>query len=73
MAPAAGRLADALLLLPLAAGVAVAEAAVELGANASLKWPNDVVVEKGRRDGTDYRKLAGCSSKACRKASAWRP
>jgi BirA family biotin operon repressor/biotin-[acetyl-CoA-carboxylase] ligase len=50
---------DALLLLPLAAGVAVAEAAVELGTNACLKWPNDVVVEKGRRDGTDYRKLAG--------------
>ena len=50
---------DALLLLPLAAGVAVAEAASELGAAASLKWPNDVVVERGRADGADYGKLAG--------------
>ncbi len=50
---------DALLLLPLAAGVAVAEAAAELGAAVSLKWPNDVVVERGHGDGADYGKLAG--------------
>jgi BirA family transcriptional regulator, biotin operon repressor / biotin---[acetyl-CoA-carboxylase] ligase len=50
---------DALLLLPLAAGVAVAQAAAELGVDASLKWPNDVVVARGGGDGTDYAKLAG--------------
>jgi BirA family biotin operon repressor/biotin-[acetyl-CoA-carboxylase] ligase len=50
---------DALLLLPLAAGVAVAEAVAALGLDASLKWPNDVVVERGRGQGAGYRKLAG--------------
>jgi BirA family biotin operon repressor/biotin-[acetyl-CoA-carboxylase] ligase len=38
-------------LLPLAAGVAVAEAAEELGVRTELKWPNDVLVSG--------RKLAG--------------
>lgn len=37
-------------LLPLAAGVAVAEALVELGLDARLKWPNDVLVG-GRKTG----------------------
>jgi BirA family transcriptional regulator, biotin operon repressor / biotin---[acetyl-CoA-carboxylase] ligase len=50
---------DALLLLPLAAGVAVAEAAAEHCAKVSLKWPNDVVVEGGRGGAAGYRKLAG--------------
>ena len=49
----------AMLMLPLAAGVAVAEAATALGAAVALKWPNDVVVERGRGDGMDYAKLAG--------------
>jgi BirA family biotin operon repressor/biotin-[acetyl-CoA-carboxylase] ligase len=52
-------LPDVLLLLPLAAGVAVAEATAELGVDASLKWPNDVVVPRGRGDMADYGKLAG--------------
>jgi BirA family biotin operon repressor/biotin-[acetyl-CoA-carboxylase] ligase len=51
--------ADALLLLPLAAGVAVAEAAAELGADPALKWPNDVVVARGRAEDGEYAKLAG--------------
>jgi BirA family transcriptional regulator, biotin operon repressor / biotin---[acetyl-CoA-carboxylase] ligase len=51
--------AEALLLLPLAAGVAVAEAAAELGAQPSLKWPNDVVVARGRGEDAGYAKLAG--------------
>jgi BirA family biotin operon repressor/biotin-[acetyl-CoA-carboxylase] ligase len=50
---------EALLLLPLAAGLAVAEAAAELGARPSLKWPNDVVVERGRGPDAEYAKLAG--------------
>jgi BirA family biotin operon repressor/biotin-[acetyl-CoA-carboxylase] ligase len=54
-----GASSDTLLLLPLAAGVAVAEAVAELGLQPSLKWPNDVVVEKGRGDAAGYRKLAG--------------
>ena len=52
-------LPDALLLLPLAVGVAVAAAVAELGVDASLKWPNDVVVPRGRGDAADYGKLAG--------------
>jgi len=42
---------DRVLLLPLAAGVAVAAAVAELGVAAHLKWPNDLVVGE--------RKLAG--------------
>jgi BirA family biotin operon repressor/biotin-[acetyl-CoA-carboxylase] ligase len=38
-------------VLPLAAGLAAVEAALDLGVEARLKWPNDVVV--------DGRKLAG--------------
>ena len=43
-------------LLPLAAGVAVAEAAGELGVRTELKWPNDVLASG--------RKLAGILSEA---------
>lgn len=43
-------------LLPLAAGVAVAEAASELGVRTELKWPNDVLVSG--------LKLAGILSEA---------
>jgi BirA family biotin operon repressor/biotin-[acetyl-CoA-carboxylase] ligase len=43
-------------LLPLAAGLAVAEASAELGVRAELKWPNDVLVSG--------RKLAGILSEA---------
>jgi BirA family biotin operon repressor/biotin-[acetyl-CoA-carboxylase] ligase len=50
--------ADALTLLPLAAGLAVAEAVQSLGGEAALKWPNDVVVEQGRGL-AGYRKLGG--------------
>jgi BirA family transcriptional regulator, biotin operon repressor / biotin---[acetyl-CoA-carboxylase] ligase len=46
----------AVSVLPLAAGVAVAEAAAELGVHAELKWPNDVQVSG--------RKLAGILSEA---------
>jgi BirA family transcriptional regulator, biotin operon repressor / biotin---[acetyl-CoA-carboxylase] ligase len=48
-----------LTLLPLASGLAVVEAAAAFGAEASLKWPNDVVIEEPRGDGAAYRKLAG--------------
>ena len=44
-------------LYTLAASVATARAAREAGADARIKWPNDVVVPVGS-DG-DYRKLAG--------------
>ena len=43
-------------LLPLAAGVAVAEAAGEMGVRTELKWPNDVLASG--------RKLAGILSEA---------
>jgi BirA family biotin operon repressor/biotin-[acetyl-CoA-carboxylase] ligase len=43
-------------LLPLAAGVAVAEAAGEFGVRAELKWPNDALVAG--------RKLAGVLAEA---------
>ena len=43
-------------LIPLAAGVAVAEAVLELGVRAELKWPNDVLVSG--------RKLAGILAEA---------
>jgi BirA family biotin operon repressor/biotin-[acetyl-CoA-carboxylase] ligase len=38
-------------LLPLAAGVAVAEAAGELGVRTELKWPNDVLASGGKLAG----------------------
>jgi len=47
---------DSVSLLPLAAGVAVAEAAGELGVRTELKWPNDVLASG--------RKLAGILSEA---------
>jgi BirA family transcriptional regulator, biotin operon repressor / biotin---[acetyl-CoA-carboxylase] ligase len=47
-------------LLPLLAGVAVAEAARRHGVPAALKWPNDVVVDDDAFDGSPGpRKLAG--------------
>ena len=42
---------DRVGLIPLAAGLAIAEVAASLGADARIKWPNDVRVER--------RKLAG--------------
>ena len=48
-------------LLPLAAGVAVAEAVGELGVDTELKWPNDVLASG--------RKLAGILSEAASGAS----
>ena len=47
---------DRVGLVPLAAGVAVAEAVAEWGVRAELKWPNDVLVSE--------RKLAGILSEA---------
>jgi BirA family biotin operon repressor/biotin-[acetyl-CoA-carboxylase] ligase len=47
---------DKVGLLPLAAGVAVAEAAAELGVATELKWPNDVLASG--------RKLAGILAEA---------
>lgn len=47
---------EALGVLPLIAGVALAEAAAEWGVEARLKWPNDVVVGE--------RKLAGVLAEA---------
>jgi BirA family transcriptional regulator, biotin operon repressor / biotin---[acetyl-CoA-carboxylase] ligase len=38
-------------LVPLAVGVAVADALVELGAQPALKWPNDVLVAEGKCGG----------------------
>lgn len=49
-------------LLPLAAGVAVAEALGHFGVSAQLKWPNDVLLEG--------RKLAGILAEASSSASA---
>jgi BirA family biotin operon repressor/biotin-[acetyl-CoA-carboxylase] ligase len=49
-------------LLPLAAGVAVAEALGHFGVPAQLKWPNDVLLEG--------RKLAGILAEASSSASA---
>jgi BirA family biotin operon repressor/biotin-[acetyl-CoA-carboxylase] ligase len=49
----------AMTLLTLAAGVAIAEGIeTATGLSASLKWPNDVVVDT-RGDGSSGRKLAG--------------
>jgi BirA family biotin operon repressor/biotin-[acetyl-CoA-carboxylase] ligase len=47
---------DARPLVPLVAGLAVAEALLEFGVEARLKWPNDVLC--------DGRKLAGISAEA---------
>ena len=47
-------------LLPLLAGVAVVEACRRRGAEAVLKWPNDVIIDAAAHDGTPGpRKLAG--------------
>jgi BirA family biotin operon repressor/biotin-[acetyl-CoA-carboxylase] ligase len=52
-------------LLPLLAGVAVAEAARRHGVVASLKWPNDVVIDGDALDGSPGpRKLAGILSES---------
>ena len=60
MAPAAGS-----GLLPLLAGVAVVEAVRRHGVEASLKWPNDVVVDGPALDGgPGPRKLAGILSES---------
>lgn len=48
-------------VLPLAAGLAVADAAVEHGAEAFLKWPNDVLLGE--------RKLAGVLAEAASSAA----
>ncbi len=51
---------DRRALLPLLAGVAVAEAARRHGVPAMLKWPNDVVIDADALDGAPGpRKLAG--------------
>ncbi len=56
---------DEIQLLPLAAGVAVAETASEQGLDVVLKWPNDVLVPAvraetpGTASGAGDRKLAG--------------
>jgi BirA family biotin operon repressor/biotin-[acetyl-CoA-carboxylase] ligase len=50
-----------LALVPLVAGVAVAEAVAQLGVEASLKWPNDVVAAG--------RKLAGVLAESCTSGS----
>jgi BirA family biotin operon repressor/biotin-[acetyl-CoA-carboxylase] ligase len=50
-------------ILPLIAGVAVAQAARRHGVAASLKWPNDVVMDGDALDGSPGpRKLAGILS-----------
>jgi BirA family biotin operon repressor/biotin-[acetyl-CoA-carboxylase] ligase len=47
-------------LLPLAAGVAVVDVCRTAGVPASLKWPNDIVVEPGpAADGAPLGKLGG--------------
>jgi BirA family biotin operon repressor/biotin-[acetyl-CoA-carboxylase] ligase len=58
-------------LLPLAAGVAVAETAAEVGLDAALKWPNDVLVRGPEPAATATangeiipRKLAGILAEA---------
>ncbi len=56
-------------LIPLAAGVAVAEAVAEQGVAVALKWPNDVVVvepDAGASDAAEAgeRKLAGILAEA---------
>ncbi|MGB3544139.1 biotin--[acetyl-CoA-carboxylase] ligase [Rubrivirga sp.] len=53
--------ADRLGLIPLAAGLAVAEAVAAFGVTASLKWPNDVRV--------NGQKLAGVLAESSRSAS----
>ncbi len=49
--------------LPLLAGVALVEACAELGVTATLKWPNDVLL--------DDRKLAGVLCEAQPVGSGW--
>jgi BirA family biotin operon repressor/biotin-[acetyl-CoA-carboxylase] ligase len=58
-------------LLPLAAGVAVAEIAAEYGLDVALKWPNDVLVQASRPGAPSVphgevaeRKLAGILAEA---------
>jgi len=56
--------AGQLSLLPLAAGVAVAEALTTLGAPVALKWPNDVLLAAEPSGAAGYRKLAGLLAEA---------
>ncbi len=53
--------ADRVCLLPLAAGVAVAEALAACGVEAQLKWPNDVLVGGRKIAGILAEGLAGAS------------
>jgi BirA family transcriptional regulator, biotin operon repressor / biotin---[acetyl-CoA-carboxylase] ligase len=51
-------------LLTLMAGVAASEAIRALGVEASLKWPNDVMVGRTGAAGTTWRKLGGILAEA---------
>jgi BirA family biotin operon repressor/biotin-[acetyl-CoA-carboxylase] ligase len=49
------------LVLPLAVGVAVAEAVEEHGVKAALKWPNDLIAEGGKLGGILVEALSGAT------------